>query len=205
MKNRMTSHKIYAVWEYEREIADLNERSIEGWQLEKGGCFCSTFVRNEDVRYVYQLDYAPNLENKEMYLSFFEEQGWEYMNSTFNGWHYFRKEYHKDMTKDEMEIYTDKESLVEMQKRFERIMWICAIVFTANVFLQGGHVLESNGDVAQILIASIYCFGAAIFWLMLWSQKRKQAGKENTLRIRYDIVLLVWVILLLLTFLFLLI
>ena len=203
MENRMTSYKVYAVWEYEREIADLNKRSIEGWQLEKGGCFHSTFVRNEDVRYVYQLDYAPKLEDKEMYISFFEEQDWEYINSTFNGWHYFRKKYYDDMPKEEMEIYSDKESLDEMQKRYERIMWLCAIIFTVNAFLQVGHVFERNINMAQILIAAIYCFGAVIFWLMLWSQKRKQNGEENTFRIRYDIVILVWLVLLLLTFVFL--
>lgn len=203
MKNRMTSHKVYGVWEYEREIADLNKRSIEGWQLEKGGCFHSTFVRNEDVRYVYQLDYAPKPEDKERYISFFEEQGWEYLNSTFNGWHYFRKEYYEGMPEEEMAIYTDKESLVEMQGRYERIMWLCAIVFTINVFLQGGKVLERNVDLAQVLITSIYCLGAVVFWLMVWSQKRKQAGKKNTFMIRYDVVILVWLVLLLLTFIFL--
>ena len=203
MKDKMTSHKVYAVWEYEREIADLNKLSIEGWQLEKGGCFHSTFVRNEDVRYVYQLDYAPKLEDKEMYLSFFEEQGWEYMNSTFNGWHYFRKKYSDGMTKEEMEIYSDKESLEEMQKRYERIMWLCAIVLTLNVIMQGGHVVSGRAGLAQSMLLMIYGLGAAVFWFMLWSQKRKQSGKESTFTIRYDIVLVVWLILFLLTLLIL--
>lgn len=203
MKNRMTSHKVYAVWEYERKIADLNKRSSEGWQLEKGGCFSSRFVRNENIRYVYQLDFAPKLEDKEMYISFFEEQGWEYLNSTFNGWHYFRKKYYEGMPKEDMEIYSDKESLVEMQTRYVRIMWLCAIVFTINAFLQGGHAFESNRGLAQILIAAIYFFGAVIFWLILWSQKRKHAGKKNIFMVRYDVVLLVWLLLLLLTLIFL--
>ena len=34
MKSHMTSRKVYGVWEYDREINDLNRLSEQGWQLE---------------------------------------------------------------------------------------------------------------------------------------------------------------------------
>lgn len=104
---------------------------------------------------------------------------WEYMNSTFNGWHYFRKKYSNGMTKEEMEIYSDKESLEEMQKRYERIMWLCAIVLTLNVIMQGSHVVSGRVGLAQSMLLMIYSLGAVVFWFMLWSQKRKQSGFAN--------------------------
>ena len=117
-KERKVSHKIYEAWEYEREVEDLNRMSEEGWQLEQGGCLHSVFRKNDKVRYIYQLDYTPRLQDKDRYLELFSEQGWEYINSTFNGWHYFKKVYSEDLSEEEKVIYTDKQSLYEMQNRY---------------------------------------------------------------------------------------
>lgn len=93
MKDIITSHKFYAVWEYKQEEQDLNEASKNGLQLVKGGCFHSTFRRDNSVRYIYQLDFCPKISDKGRYIECFEDAGWEYVNSTFNGWHYFRRPY----------------------------------------------------------------------------------------------------------------
>ena len=139
-KDRKVSHKIYEAWEYEREIADLNRMSEEGWQLEKGGCFHSVFRKNDKVRYIYQLDYTPRLQDKERYLELFSEQGWEYINSTFNGWNYFRKPYREDLSEEEKVIYTDKQSLYEMQNRYVamlRVFVVLACVMTPLYLFMG--------------------------------------------------------------------
>ena len=52
MKDTITSHKFYAVWEYKREEKDLNEASKNGLQLVKGGCFHSVFRKDDRVRYI---------------------------------------------------------------------------------------------------------------------------------------------------------
>ena len=139
-KDRKVSHKIYEAWEYEREIADLNRMSEEGWQLEKGGCFHSVFRKNDKVRYIYQLDYTPRLQDKERYLELFSEQRWEYINSTFNGWNYFRKPYREDLSEEEKVIYTDKQSLYEMQNRYVamlRVFVVLACVMTPLYLFMG--------------------------------------------------------------------
>ena len=46
-KDRKTELTFYAAWDYRREIADLNARSQQGWQLLKGGCYFSTFRREK--------------------------------------------------------------------------------------------------------------------------------------------------------------
>ena len=91
-KQYKRSFKVYSAWNYQREIEDLNRASEQGWQLVKGGCFHSVFEKNPNVQYRYQLDYR-RIDNMGRYIETFREQGWEYVNSVFNGWHYFRKLY----------------------------------------------------------------------------------------------------------------
>ncbi len=129
-----TSYKVYAAWDYQREVEDLNRASEQGWQLVKGGCFHSRFVKNEALRYRYQLDYR-KVDEMGRYIETFREQGWEYVNSTFNGWHYFRKLYDPSLPEEAYEIFTDRESLREMKGRWERLaltigalVGLCALI-----------------------------------------------------------------------------
>lgn len=118
-----TSYKAYPAWDYQEEIADLNQASEKGWQLVKGGCFHSRFVKNPDIRYRYQLDYQ-KVDDMGRYIETFREQGWEYINSTFNGWHFFRKFYDPSLSEEAYEIFTDRESLHEMKNRWARMAFI---------------------------------------------------------------------------------
>ena len=117
--NYKTSYRVYSAWNYMKEVEDLNRASEQGWQLVKGGCFHSRFVKNPNVRYRYQLDYR-KVDDMARYIETFREQGWEYISSTFNGWHYFRKLYDPSLPEDAYEIFTDRESLSEMNGRWAR-------------------------------------------------------------------------------------
>ncbi len=129
-KNRKLSFRFYSAWNYEKEIEDLNAASEKGWQLENGGCFHSSFVRNPDIRYRYQMDYR-RIDNMGRYLETFREQGWEYVNSTFNGWHYFRRIYDPALPEETYEIFTDRQSLREMNNRWARLALIMGAVLAA--------------------------------------------------------------------------
>ena len=121
------SFKAYFAWNYEKEIEDLNRASENGWQLVRGGCFSSRFVKNPDIRYRYQIDFR-RIEDMGRYIETFREQGWEYINSTFNGWHYFRKLYDPSLPEEEYEIFTDRESVMEMNGRWTRIALTIGII-----------------------------------------------------------------------------
>ena len=121
------SFGFYSAWNYQKEIEDLNKASDEGWQLVRGGCFHSRFVKNPHVRYRYQLDFG-KIEDMGRYIETFREQGWEYINSTFNGWHYLRKLYDPSLPEEEYEIFTDSESLQEMNTRWARIATALGII-----------------------------------------------------------------------------
>ena len=118
----------YAAWNYELEIEDLNKMSAKGWQLINGGLFSSKFKRNTELQYRYQLDFQPNIEDKGRYIETFREQGWEYINSTFNGWHYFRKLYDESKPQEEYEIFTDTASVKEMHNRWATIGMVCSTI-----------------------------------------------------------------------------
>ena len=75
-----------------------------------------------DQRFIYKLDFQPEMKDEERYQEIFADQGWEYINTTYNGWIYFRKPYREDMSEEEKELYSDQNSLKEMQSRFIRIM-----------------------------------------------------------------------------------
>ena len=122
-----TSYKAYSAWNYEKEIEDLNKASEQGWQLVKAGCFHSRFVKNPDILYRYQIDYG-KIEDMGRYIETFREQGWEYVNSTFNGWHYFRKIYDPALPEEAYEIFTDRESLREMNGRWARLALAMGII-----------------------------------------------------------------------------
>ena len=117
----------YSAWNYKKEIEDLNRESERGWQLVKGGCFNQQFEKNEQIRYRYQLDFR-KIDNVGRYIETFREQGWEYINSTFNGWHYFRKLYDPSLPEDEYEIFTDRESIQEMNGRWARFALALSII-----------------------------------------------------------------------------
>lgn len=118
-KQYKRSFKAYPAWDYQSEIDELNRMSEQGWQLIRGGCFAGKFVKNPEVRYRYQLDFR-RVEDKGRYIETFREQGWEYVDSTFNGWHFFRKLYDPALPEEEYEIFTDRESLNDMRRRWAR-------------------------------------------------------------------------------------
>ena len=121
MKNYKRFFGLYSAWDYTREIEVLNKRSENGWQLVKGGIFSSLFKKNNDIRFRYQIDYNPKIDDMGRYIEIFHEQGWEYVNSTWNGWHFFRKIYDPALNGEDFEIYNDSESLKEMQAKWQKL------------------------------------------------------------------------------------
>lgn len=126
---------MYPAWSYQKEVQELNRQSDKGWQLIRGGNFFHKYKKNADVRYRYQLDYPGKVEDMGRYIETYREQGWEYINSTFNNWNYFRKPYDPSAPKEQYEIFTDQFSLREMLERWTKVTIFLIIVLA--VFLAG--------------------------------------------------------------------
>lgn len=122
------------VWEIEKVIKICNEQSKDGFQLEKVKVIGkSLFKKDTNKRYVYCVDF--NLatmkkgKKREDYLEMFREQGWEFVDKTFNGFSFFRKEYKEELTNEDYEIYTDYESFKEFYSRIEKLLKTLLSIF----------------------------------------------------------------------------
>ncbi len=174
MKNKTTktSYRAYFAWNYQKELKALEEKSRQGWQLVKGGCFHSKYTRDGGTVYRYALDYNSGLKPEDMprYRETFQEQGWEYINSTFNGWHYFRKAYDPALPESAYEIYTDEESLRQMRDRWRRsALTLCIVefIFAASNFL----IYLRDG---RNLVAACVSLAVALLVLYGWGRMRRK-------------------------------
>lgn len=121
---------LYPAWSYQNAIEELDSLSEQGWQLIRGGVWINKFRKNPDVRYRYQFDYSGKVEDKGRYIETFREQGWEYIDTTFNGWSYFRKLWNPALPEDHYEIFTDPSSLHEMTGRWIKFVSVLTAVIT---------------------------------------------------------------------------
>lgn len=158
MKKTKNIYKMYAAWEFEKEIGDLEAQSQKGWQLVKGGLFHSKFAFDDSVEYRYALDFNQDIADPARYRETFAEQGWEYLNSTFNGWHFFRKVYDPSAPEEEYQIYTDTASRKEMADRWRRlacILGVCELVVGAVTLVRNFFDPAISGiclDLASVLL-----------------------------------------------------
>ncbi|NLJ40934.1 MAG: DUF2812 domain-containing protein [Clostridiales bacterium] len=138
MKKVKRVTKAFSAWDYQKEIDFLNKQSESGWQMFWAGAFSSKYEKDDTIVFRYQLDFNPKVANHLEYVEYFRDQGWEYICSTFNGWHYFRKPYDSTKAEEEYEIYTDIPSKKEMSNRLVKILFPIAIleglVFLMNIF-----------------------------------------------------------------------
>lgn len=185
----------YAAWDYEKEVEDLNQLSAEGMQLIKGGCFCSQYEEDKSVQYRYQLDYNRNIDNRMRYIESFREQGWEYINSTFNGWHYFRKPYNASLPESEYEIYTDLPSRSEMAGRWMKLGYtITALVLllcllTIYQLIRRPELYRIGFLVEYLVLGSMLVYG-------LRGMNLAVQGKERTQNRRFPITLVIILVIL---------
>ncbi|MBR6643342.1 MAG: DUF2812 domain-containing protein [Lachnospiraceae bacterium] len=183
----------YAAWNYELEIEDLNKMSADGWQLIKGGCFSSKFKKNTELQYRYQLDFHPRIEDKGRYIETFREQGWEYVNSTINGWHYFRKLYDVTKPEEEYEIFTDIRSIKEMNNRWVilgivlALIWLCLFFRKLCSVIMYPNVLTLAQVVYMGGILAVFIRGIVV---MKNAEKPKNARADRVLIILF----LVWMV-----------
>lgn len=112
----------------------------------------------------------------------FADQGWEYINSTFNGWHYFRKKYDENMTADDSQIYTDKESLYEMQDRFLKM---CHGISIMEGVMAVFYLIMSLVEAQPVIFAEGFLMAAMCVFLKLVEidRKKKREGEQGFLKI----------------------
>lgn len=171
-----TGHKSFTAWNYKAEIEELNKMSEQGWQLMKGKLFSQKYKKNENVVYRYQIDYQPHVEDLSRYIDTFREQGWEYVNSTINGWHYFKKIYDPSLPEESYEIYSDESSLKDMNNRWVRLGTLFAFLLGLDAVMLGVLLARNFSITRTILCVAII---AEFFWLLFGTIKMKKNRQNN--------------------------
>jgi len=126
----------WLAWQHEREERWLGDLSRQGLHLTRSLPFVSTFALDPSVRFVYRLDYQPDISGQKRfqeYLDMYADAGWEYQCS-LNAWHYFRRPWQPGV---EPELYTDRASLAQLYTRIQRVLGVVGlanlVIFVANL------------------------------------------------------------------------
>lgn len=176
---RQTIHKLFWVWEFDKEEKWLNEMAAKGLSLVSVG-FCKyEFEDCEPGEYrvcLQLLDKMPGHPESKKYIEFLEATGAEHVGS-FTRWAYFRKK-----TADgEFELFSDNASRI---KYLNGVIGLIAFVTIMNLFigiynLFLAHTFSSwlnYMGVINILISIIAIFGS-----IRLLNKRKRMKQESQL------------------------
>lgn len=171
---------MFLAYDYDREEDYINSMSRKGWQLTKGGLLHHTYVKSEE-EFRYKLDFNNkvhfNIDEHDRYLSIYDEQGWEHINSTFNGWHYFRKKFDPELKDEDYYIYTDDSSLQEMLGRWNRIARIFQAAFLLFFFYYLFYYFI-NKSLLNFLAAFLTLSAAALFQVGILNMRAKRIGSR---------------------------
>lgn len=184
MKNTKKMRKLYAAWDYELELAELDFQSTQGWQLQEGKLFSRVYEKDDSKVYRHQLDY--NGTSDTAYYEMFAEQGWEYVNSTINGWNYFRKEVKGEFEESDYCIYTDVDSKEGMNKRFLRVM---VLVFLAGILANMQHLFHfiATPKIANSPVLFVYMIYGFFFLKALLGLRRSAKGQKPKYRTKIEL------------------
>ncbi len=179
-KKTKRTFKVFAAWDYEFEAQEFNRMSEQGWQLVKGGSFSQKYEYDDSVIYRYQIDYNNDVKDMARYDETFRDAGWQRVNSTFNGWHIFRKAYDPSLSEEEYEIYTDEESRVEMLKRWRNVCFIFFCILPINIF-NSLRIMDTS-DAGFIGVGLMLACGLMLGMLVagVLNINRMIEGKKNT-------------------------
>lgn len=160
--------RFWTIMDYEEEEDFLREQHRKGWKFRKywlPGLYFFDRCTPKDVVYRLDFDQADRGE-KPGYLQLYHDYGWEYLFDV-NGFSYFRKP--ADSLEEDMEIFSDNESRIEMVRRIFRrrmipllIVFLCCLV--PQLIIQSINWLD-KGYVAAREFTVIFL---VLFMLYMW-------------------------------------
>ena len=126
------------MWNHEKHERRLAKLSEQGFHLIHTRPFFAKFHHNPSSRFVYRLDYRPDLHwrsaQREEYCGICQDAGWEYVSGGAK-WYYFRRPCGEHGT---MDLYTDRASLRQL---YRRIRWSLGLAFAAEIVILLGETV----------------------------------------------------------------
>lgn len=117
--NRKTVHKLFFVWEFEKEERWLNDMAAQGWALESVGWCTYRFVECEPGAYIFRLEMR---DRDSAYLDFLAEMGVEYVGRVVQ-WIYLKK----PAADGPFDLFSDIDSRTAHLRRIERSLLLIGL------------------------------------------------------------------------------
>ncbi len=145
MEKRVEKQNFF-ISEFNEEAAWLSFMHRQGWKFITTNGRKYEFEQCEAEDWSYQLDFKENGIVDEDYIQMFTDYGWEYI-FHFGKWFYFRKK--KTEAEEDLSIFSDKESKIDMCKRVIntdalRIIPILLTILGANYLLFFTSLLQKS-------------------------------------------------------------
>ena len=152
MARKMTMHKWFWAWDFEKEERWLNEMAMNGWALCGVGYATYHFEESEPGEYIIRTEMR---DDDSRYISFMEETGAEYVGRMMK-WIFFRR-------KSELgafDIFSDIDSKLEHFKRIYRLIMLLGF---ANLCIGIGNSLNATRiGWLSLLVCSLLMYGGGI-------------------------------------------
>ncbi|MGI5949252.1 DUF2812 domain-containing protein [Peptoniphilus sp.] len=170
-----TEYKIFTIADFEEEEKWLESEHKKGWELEKiTAGFIYKFKKVAPNNIVYRLDFGENKASDD-YFQLYRDYGWEHFYS-FMGWHYFRKEVQEDADKNEVEIFSDKESKIDMiDKIYITRMMPIFIIFCLAII---PNLFDFNGEFNASKVFYLLAFILYLYIIVHCGAKLTKLKKE---------------------------
>ena len=144
-------YKVFWEWDWEKEVAWLNEMSRQGWQLCRVGFCTYEFADGEPGRWQYQLELLEK--NDPDYIAFLEDTGIQVVGRLFS-WVYLRRE--NDGTP--FELFSDTDSIL---RHMDRVLTVCYLLGGVNLFLGGTNMTQGFSFAwVNVALGAAVCLGA---------------------------------------------
>lgn len=175
---RKVIHKVFMVWDFDKEEAWLNEMAAIGLSLVSVGWCRYEFEDSAPGEYKIRLDflkdYFKSAEN-EKYIAFLEETGAEQVGA-WGGWVYFRKK----AAEGDFQLFSDNASRISYLTRIIRFIGalvginVFAAVYNLSLFFTLHHNEANLLGLVNLLIAAVCAPG--LFRIV---RKRKKLREEQ--------------------------
>ena len=151
MSETKTLHKLFWIWEFEKEERWLNEMAQEGWALTYGGFCTYTFEKTEPGEYIIRMEM---IDNSPKFQSFMEELGAEAVGKCVN-WAYFRRK----AELGEFNMFSDIDSRVAHLDKISKMLFLLCmanlVIGITNNFNSTNHSIS----LLNLLCAALLAYG----------------------------------------------
>ena len=158
---RRVIHKIFWIWQLEKEQAWVNEMASHGYSLEHAGRFTFEFDETEPDKYIYKeiflKGWGESAENVK-YFKFLEEMGIKvvcYINYPGTCWVYIRAL--KEEYPNGIELYSDIDSKINYQKVMEGYLIFVMVFMLFAVLLNISAVVNSWTMHVTLMVLNLIC------------------------------------------------